>query len=330
MLLKIDRRLLPVLALLYLIAQVDRSNISNARIEGLEVELGISSTEWSLVLMYLLHPHMFLGESMAGHCFASGRENGDGPEADKVPEVPSNMAIKHCKRPSRYISPMVIVLGSHHDRACLRSGLLQPAGAARRAGHVPVRDQPSWGRGTSQTDDEFRRAGFFPGAVYLLSTWYMPQQLAVRVALFHVTGTMSGAFSGLLAASVARLGGTMGLSGWRWIFLVDGIATVVMGILCFFLLIDSPETSQRWLEAEEMRLLEVQRLVKEGGKIAEGREKRSTKEKAKDKAWRICAACSWTGSCTCRPASTSALAPARGVCLPPSRADPDRSPLPCI
>lgn len=56
---------------------------------------------------------------------------------------------------------------------------------------------------------------------------------------------------------------------WRWIFLLEGIVTVVLGVSCFFLLIDSPALSTRWLDPEEIRFLELQRYIKDGGKFQE-------------------------------------------------------------
>jgi sugar phosphate permease len=109
------------------------------------------------------------------------------------------------------------------------------------------------------------RAGFFPGAVYLCTFWYMPKDLSTRVAVFYCASALSGAFSGLLAAGIAQMDGVGGQEGWRWIFLLEGIVTVALGVMCFFLLIDSPKRSTKWLSPEEIRYLELQHFIKEGG-----------------------------------------------------------------
>jgi hypothetical protein len=57
------------------------------------------------------------------------------------------------------------------------------------------------------------RAGFFPGAVFLLSQWYPPYMLQLRMALLYCAAAMSGAFSGLLAAGIAKMRGVGGLNG---------------------------------------------------------------------------------------------------------------------
>jgi MFS family permease len=65
---------------------------------------------------------------------------------------------------------------------------------------------------------EKNRAGFFPGAVYLTSAWYMPAEIAARISYFPCAAALSGAFSGLLAAGIANMDGVGGYRGWRWIF----------------------------------------------------------------------------------------------------------------
>ena len=112
-------------------------------------------------------------------------------------------------------------------------------------------------------------AGFFPGAVYLCTFWYMPRQLAARIAYFYCTSALSGAFSGLLAAGIAKMDGVGGYEGWRWIFLLEGLTTILLGITCFFLLIDSPALSGKWLDPDEIRFLELQGFIKQGGKFAD-------------------------------------------------------------
>jgi MFS family permease len=76
---------------------------------------------------------------------------------------------------------------------------------------------------------------------------------------------LSGAFSGLLAAGIAQMDGTGGYEGWRWIFILEGLVTVCVGIGCFFLLIDTPALSSRWLRPEEIRFLELSMFIKQGG-----------------------------------------------------------------
>lgn len=66
---------------------------------------------------------------------------------------------------------------------------------------------------------------------------------------------MSGAFSGLLEAAIAKMSGLGGYNGWRWIFLLEGALTVILGLAFFFILPDSPSQSSRWLSEHEIRYL---------------------------------------------------------------------------
>lgn len=94
----------------------------------------------------------------------------------------------------------------------------------------------------------------------------MPRDLAARISWFYCFSALSGAFSGMLAAGIAQMDGVGGYEGWRWIFLIEGIVTVGLGIATFFVLVDTPRAS-KWLEPEEIRFLELQHFIKQGGRF---------------------------------------------------------------
>lgn len=104
----------------------------------------------------------------------------------------------------------------------------------------------------------------------------MPRDLASRVAYFYCAASLSGAFSGLLAGVIAQLDGYGGYHGWQWIFMVEGFVTVLLGLACLGLLIDSPSLSRRWLDEDEIRLLELQAFIKQGGK-SQGMQEKETR-----------------------------------------------------
>ena len=110
-------------------------------------------------------------------------------------------------------------------------------------------------------------AGFFPGAVFLCSQWYLPRDLAARISWFYCFSALSGAFSGMAAAGIAQMDGVGGYQGWRWIFLIEGMITVMLGIATFFILDDTPALGHKWLQPQELRFLEVQRFIKQGGRF---------------------------------------------------------------
>lgn len=83
--------------------------------------------------------------------------------------------------------------------------------------------------------------GLFPGIVLFLSNFYRRHELQVRIALFFSAASLSGAFSGLLAAAIQQMSGLRGMKGWQWIFLLEGLFTVCFGIFSFLVLPNGPE-----------------------------------------------------------------------------------------
>ncbi|KAJ7583023.1 MFS general substrate transporter [Mycena floridula] len=84
-------------------------------------------------------------------------------------------------------------------------------------------------------------AGLLPGATFYLSQWYPRRALGQRLALFISASTASGAFGGVLAFGIQHMEGIRGLGGWSWIFLLEGILTVICAVLGLFFLPDYPE-----------------------------------------------------------------------------------------
>ena len=82
--------------------------------------------------------------------------------------------------------------------------------------------------------------GLFPGFVLYLSDFYRRHELQTRIGLIYGAASVSGAFSGLLAAAINSLNGKANLKGWQWIFLIEGLATVVFAILAMFILPNTP------------------------------------------------------------------------------------------
>ena len=100
----------------------------------------------------------------------------------------------------------------------------------------------------------FVEAAYFPGCLYYLSVWYTRKELGFRTALLFSGSLVSGAFSGLIAAGITdNLDGDLGLRAWRWLFIIEGVITVVIAVAAYFLLPDFPRTTP-WLSDNEKEL----------------------------------------------------------------------------
>ena len=93
-------------------------------------------------------------------------------------------------------------------------------------------------------------AGFFPGVVYYLSHWYPEGQRARAVAAFMTAVPVSGVIGGPLSGALLTLNGLFGLAGWQWLFLVEGIPAILLGVIVLVYLTDRPETAD-WLSSAE-------------------------------------------------------------------------------
>ncbi|CAG9988296.1 unnamed protein product [Clonostachys byssicola] len=103
-------------------------------------------------------------------------------------------------------------------------------------------------------------AGMFPGIILQLSYWYRPDEIAVRLIWIC---NVAGIIGGLLAYAFHAVSGAGGLSGWQWLFAIEGAATVALSILVYFTLPDSQLTSSpvpgntKWLSPVEKAFLQA-------------------------------------------------------------------------
>lgn len=97
-------------------------------------------------------------------------------------------------------------------------------------------------------------AGFLPGIIYYLGEWYPARQRARAVGWFMSAIPGSIVIGGPLAGLLLGMDGLLGLHGWQWLFLLEGLPAVVLGFVVLFWLTDRPEEAQ-WLSPGERRLL---------------------------------------------------------------------------
>lgn len=109
-------------------------------------------------------------------------------------------------------------------------------------------------------------AGFAPGVLLLLSSWYKKAEQSKRFAVYISAAILSGAFGGLIAGGIeSSMDGKYGLEGWRWLFIVEGAMTAGWSICASFLLLDFPANSKRLTERE--RELAIQRIQSEDASV---------------------------------------------------------------
>jgi ACS family pantothenate transporter-like MFS transporter len=107
---------------------------------------------------------------------------------------------------------------------------------------------------------------FYPGMQYIIGSWYRKDELAKRSCIFHTSSAIGSMFSGYLMAAVYKLGGKGGFRGWQWLFIVDGIITLPVALLGYFVLPDVPEIAKPWYLSKEEVALAQKRMQLEGRK----------------------------------------------------------------
>ena len=213
---KISLRLLPFLFLLYVVNILDRVNVGMAKLGGMPGDLGLPSDQAESIFGF------GAGIFYLGYLLF---------------EVPSNLILQRIGA-RRWIARIMIVWG------LVSAGTLLVTGPR---GFYAMRFLLGVGE-----------AGFFPGIILYLSYWFPARERARAVALFMmaspVAGTLgnplSGAILDLVQRAESHLGGTAGLAAWQWLFLLEGLPAVLLGIATWFYLTDRPEQAG-WLTPPE-------------------------------------------------------------------------------
>ncbi|KAL9950125.1 hypothetical protein D7B24_008620 [Verticillium nonalfalfae] len=216
---KQDLHILPWVCVSYLLNYLDRVNLGNAR------TLNNDTPEDNIVTQLNLTGQRY---NVAVALFF-------------VPyvlmEFPSNILLKYFS-PSRWISRIMVSWGII---------TICTAAVSTYGGLITVRIFLG-----------LAEAGFFPGIMMYLCFWYKPDERATRMAIFASSVAVAGAFGGLLATAISFLNNKGGLNGWQWLFILEGIPSVIVGVLIWFYLPDYPQTAA-WLTPEE-RAFAVKRL----------------------------------------------------------------------
>lgn len=216
---KIDLRIFPTMVILFILNFIDRNNFANARLKGLEEDLGLSDVEYQTCISILLVGYVLM-------------------------QVPSNLILNAVSRPSWYLCGCVITWGVISAAT---------AGVHNAAGAIACR----FFLGCVE-------ASLFPGSIYFLSRWYTRKEMQLRVTILNGGNLAAQAFGGLIAAGVlGNMEGDGGLRAWRWLFIIEGVITVVIGAMAVFVLPDYPLTTT-WLSEEEKKIANGRLLIDAG------------------------------------------------------------------
>ncbi|KAK4952134.1 hypothetical protein LTR10_010054 [Elasticomyces elasticus] len=220
----LDLKLIPWLTLLYLVSFLDRTNIGNAKIDGLLEDLHMTGGQYNACLSLFF-------VSYAGF------------------EPLTNILLKRL-RPSVFL-PIIMVLWGI-TMTCM--GLVHDfSGLAAARFFLGVAE-----------------AGLFPGVNYYLSCWYKRSEIGIRAAIFFSAAALAGSFGGLLAAAIAKMDGVGGKHGWCWIFILEGLVTVLIGLASYWFVHDFPDDAKFLSDVDRQRV--IRRLKADAQSSAEHEE----------------------------------------------------------
>lgn len=158
-------------------------------------------------------------------------------------QVPANMVLHWLERPSILIPGTMVIWG-------LVSTL---AGATKNYTGMLL----------ARLFLGFVEGPFFPGIVYLISGWYKRDEIAVRTTLIICGSVLASGFGAVFASGIlTAMQGKLGQAAWRWLFYIEGGASILVAICAFFILPDFPHNT-KWLTPEE-RALAISRLREDG------------------------------------------------------------------
>ncbi|RSM02364.1 hypothetical protein CEP52_007994 [Fusarium oligoseptatum] len=201
---KLDAKLLPAVGILYLLSFLDRSNVGNARIEGMVDDLNMTGNQYLTGLtLYFVGYVLF--------------------------EIPCNIILKRTT-PRLWLPTLTIAWGI----VATLLGIVQDL-----KGFLIAR----FFLGVTES-------GLFPGVVFYFSMWYKRRERQYRISLFFCAASLAGAFGGILAYGIGKMGGVVWENGWRWIFILEGIATVVVAVAAYWFIENYPDTSKFLTKAE--------------------------------------------------------------------------------
>jgi ACS family tartrate transporter-like MFS transporter len=97
-------------------------------------------------------------------------------------------------------------------------------------------------------------AGFFPGVILFISYWFPANRRAAVMAAFMAAAPLSSIIGSPISGGLMEMDGLLGIKGWQWLFLLEALPTVLLGVMTFFYMSERPEKA-RWLADDERQWL---------------------------------------------------------------------------
>jgi MFS family permease len=110
-------------------------------------------------------------------------------------------------------------------------------------------------------------AGFFPGVIYYLSVWFPPQYRTRVLTWFTLAIPLSSLVGGPVSVWLLQMHGVLGLNGWQWMFIIEGLPACILGVVTLKILADKPADA-RWLKPDERAALEAMAATEHASKGA--------------------------------------------------------------
>jgi len=202
---KLDFTIVPVMILFYLLSFLERVNIGNARVAGLQKDLHLTDNQYQICLTILFIPYI-------------------------LTELPATLILR--KLGPRVMMPTLLAVWG--IIATLQGFINSFQGLLAARFFLGLVEGP-----------------VTPSILLYLSGFYTRQELSTRMAYFFATSGLTAAFAGLLAAAIEDMNGIGGKAGWRWILILEGLLSFVVGVVGYFLIPSDLRDSGILSEAEK-------------------------------------------------------------------------------
>ena len=129
-------------------------------------------------------------------------------------------------------------------------------------------------------------AGFFPGVILYLTYWYPAKERARTIALFAVGGVAAGVVGSPLSGLILGMNGIAGLAGWQWLFLLEAMPAVLMGLVILLMLPNGPREA-KWLTERERRWVQ-NRMAEDAAKTSSSQRHNLKEVFTSPQVWLLC------------------------------------------